>query len=94
MTDPSIPNNHGCYRPIRVRVPDGCLLNPRAGAPVAIRAHTLKRAADTVLGALRGAGENPVLIGEIVPPGGARSEAKGKGEAWAVAYAGSLRHAG
>lgn len=52
VTDPSIPNNHGCYRPIRVLVPDGCLLNPRAGAPVAIRAHTLKRAADAVLGAL------------------------------------------
>jgi N-methylhydantoinase B len=52
VTDPSIPNNHGCYRPIRVLVPDGCLLNPRPGAPVAIRAHTLKRAADTVLGAL------------------------------------------
>jgi len=52
VTDPTIPNNHGCYRPIRVLVPDGCLLNPRPGAPVAIRAHTLKRAADTVLGAL------------------------------------------
>ncbi|HUJ38883.1 MAG TPA: phosphoribosylformylglycinamidine cyclo-ligase [Hyphomicrobium sp.] len=53
-----------------------------------------KAQADAVLGALRAAGEDPVLIGEIVPPGGARSEAKGKGEAWAVAYAGSLRHAG
>jgi N-methylhydantoinase B len=52
VTDPSIPNNHGCYRPIEVIVPKGCLLNPRPGAPVAIRAHTLKRAADTVLGAL------------------------------------------
>ena len=39
-----------------------------------------KAQADAVLGALRAAGENPVLIGEIVPPGGARSEAKGKGE--------------
>jgi len=53
-----------------------------------------KAQADAVLGALRAAGEDPVLIGEIVPPGGARSEAKGKGEAWAVAYVGSLRHAG
>lgn len=52
VTDPGIPNNHGCYRPIDVIVPKGCLLNPHAGAPVAIRAHTLKRAADTVLGAL------------------------------------------
>jgi N-methylhydantoinase B len=52
VTDPTIPNNHGCYRPIRVVVPKGCLLNPAPGAPVAIRAHTLKRAADAVLGAL------------------------------------------
>jgi N-methylhydantoinase B len=52
VTDPDIPNNHGCYRPISVIVPLGSLLNPRPGAPVAIRAHTLKRAADTVLGAL------------------------------------------
>ena len=52
VTDPTIPNNHGCYRPIEVIVPKGCMLNPLAGAPVAIRAHTLKRAADAVLGAL------------------------------------------
>ncbi len=52
VTDPQIPNNHGCYRPIRVVVPEGSLLNPHPGAPVAIRAHTLKRAADAVLGAL------------------------------------------
>ena len=52
VTDPTIPNNHGCYRPIRIEVPKGCLLNPLPGAPVAIRAHTLKRAADAVLGAL------------------------------------------
>jgi N-methylhydantoinase B len=52
VTDPLIPNNHGCYRPIEVRVPRGCMMNPEPGAPVAIRAHTLKRAADTVLGAL------------------------------------------
>src|SRR5215510_2822616 len=52
ITDPEIPNNHGCYRPIEVVVPNGCLLNPSLAAPVAIRAHTLKRAADTVLGAL------------------------------------------
>ena len=52
ITDPEIPSNHGCYRPIEVAVPKGSLLNPSLGAPVAIRAHTLKRAADTVLGAL------------------------------------------
>jgi N-methylhydantoinase B len=52
VTDPAIPNNQGCYRPIEVVIPEGTLLNPRHPAPVAIRAHTLKRAADAVLGAL------------------------------------------
>ena len=52
VTDPGLPNNHGCYRPVTVRVPKGSLLDPWPGAPVAIRAHTLKRAADAVLGAL------------------------------------------
>ena len=52
VTDPSIPNNQGCYRPIDVVIPEGTLLNPHHPAPVAIRAHTLKRAADVVLGAL------------------------------------------
>lgn len=52
VTDPAIPNNHGCYRPITVIIPKGSLLNPYPPAPVAIRAHTLKRAADVVLGAL------------------------------------------
>ena len=52
VTDPDIPNNQGCYRPIEVIIPEGTLLNPRHPAPVAIRAHTLKRTADVVLGAL------------------------------------------
>ena len=27
-TDPSIPPNEGCYRPVNIVVPEGCLLNP------------------------------------------------------------------
>jgi phosphoribosylformylglycinamidine cyclo-ligase len=53
-----------------------------------------KAQADAVLAALRSAGEAPLIIGAITPAGGERSEAKGKGEAWAVAYSGSLRYAG
>jgi N-methylhydantoinase B len=52
ITDPELPNNQGCYRPVRVMAPEGSLLNPRHPAPVAIRAHTCKRVADVVLGAL------------------------------------------
>jgi phosphoribosylformylglycinamidine cyclo-ligase len=53
-----------------------------------------KAQADGVLAALRAAGEAPLVVGEITAPGGARSDAKGKGEAWAVTYSGALRYAG
>jgi phosphoribosylformylglycinamidine cyclo-ligase len=41
---------------------------------------------------LREAGESAFVIGEIVPPSGDKSEAKGQGEAWAVSYSGGLRY--
>jgi phosphoribosylformylglycinamidine cyclo-ligase len=51
-----------------------------------------KGQAEAVLATLQAAGEAPVIVGEIIPPGGARSDAKGKGEAWAVGYAGALSY--
>lgn len=47
--------------------------------------------AGEVLAALKQAGEKPITIGEVVAPTGKKSDAKGKGEAWAVDYAGALR---
>ena len=35
VTDPTIPVNDGCFRPVTLRVPEGCLMNPRRPAPVA-----------------------------------------------------------
>jgi phosphoribosylformylglycinamidine cyclo-ligase len=52
-----------------------------------------KSDAGAVLAALSAAGETAVVIGEIGPPGGVRSDAKGRGEAWAVGYSGRLFHA-
>ena len=52
-----------------------------------------KAEADGVVRTLQEGGEAPFVIGEIVPPGGAKSDAKGKGDAWAVQYAGALRYA-
>jgi phosphoribosylformylglycinamidine cyclo-ligase len=49
-----------------------------------------KAEAQSVVRTLQEAGEAPFLIGEIVPPGGERSEAKGKGDTWAVQYTGAL----
>jgi phosphoribosylformylglycinamidine cyclo-ligase len=53
-----------------------------------------KEGADGLVRLLQEWGEQPVIIGEIVPPTGERSSAKGKGEAWAVSYEGKLKFAG
>ena len=37
VTDPTIPMNEGCFRPVTVDVPEGTLLNPRRPAPVSRR---------------------------------------------------------
>ncbi|HSL25403.1 MAG TPA: hydantoinase B/oxoprolinase family protein [Acidimicrobiia bacterium] len=52
-TDPTIPANGGCYRPLRLKAPAGTLVN--ALAPVAVAAgnvETSQRIADVLLGAL------------------------------------------
>ncbi|MBD3207650.1 5-oxoprolinase [Candidatus Bathyarchaeota archaeon] len=35
LIDPAIPINDGCFRPITVKIPEGCMMNPRRPAPVA-----------------------------------------------------------
>ena len=53
VTDPTIPMNDGCFRPVEVRVPEGSLLNPRRPAPVSGgNVETSMRNADVVLQAL------------------------------------------
>ena len=53
VTDPTIPMNEGCFRPVEVDVPEGCLLNPRRPAPVSGgNVETSMRNADVVLQAL------------------------------------------
>lgn len=46
--------------------------------------------AKEVMSALENAGEMPVVIGQVTAPTGQKSDAKGKGDAWAVHYTGSL----
>ena len=50
-----------------------------------------KARTDAVLAALQAAGEAPVVIGDVGPPSGEKSSAKGKGEAWAVKFEGRLK---
>jgi N-methylhydantoinase B len=53
VTDPSIPMNDGCFRPVTVDAPLGTLLNPRRPAPVGGgNVETSTRNADVVLQAL------------------------------------------
>jgi N-methylhydantoinase B len=53
LTDPTIPMNDGCFRPIQVRVPDRTILNPQRPAPVSGgNVETSMRNADLVLTAL------------------------------------------
>ncbi len=35
VTDPSIPVNDGCFRPVTLHIPEGCMMNPLRPAPVA-----------------------------------------------------------
>jgi len=53
LTDPENPANSGSYRPIKVIVPAGTVLNPIAPAPVVAGNHeTASRITDVVIGAL------------------------------------------
>jgi len=52
ITDPSGPTNGGCFRPLHLKLPEGTVVNPTAPAPVNGRTITMKRIADTLLGAL------------------------------------------
>ncbi|MFB6223239.1 MAG: hydantoinase B/oxoprolinase family protein [Haloarcula sp.] len=58
VTDPDIPPNHGCYRPINITAPDGTIVNPDPpAAVVGGNLETSQRVTDVVLGA----------FGEVVP---------------------------
>jgi N-methylhydantoinase B len=53
VTDPDIPPNHGCYRPIEVDAPSGTVVNPTPpAAVVGGNLETSQRVTDAVLGAL------------------------------------------
>jgi N-methylhydantoinase B len=53
LTDPSIPSNGGCFRPIEVILPKGSIVNPLEPAPVCSRTSTIKRITTSIIAALR-----------------------------------------
>lgn len=53
VAGPTVPPNHGCYIPIDVTAPEGCLLNPKRPAAVSSgNVETSQRVVDVVLKAL------------------------------------------
>ena len=52
VTDPEIPTNGGCFRPVSLDLPEGSIVNPRPPAPVNARTATIKAITNTILGAL------------------------------------------
>jgi len=53
LTDPEIPTNAGCFRPVSLHLPEGSLVNPREPAPVGSRTATIKRITGCILGAFK-----------------------------------------
>ena len=63
-TDPSIPPNSGCYRPISIEVPEKSLLNPvKPASVVGGNLETSQRIVDVILAALAGAGIGSIPAG-------------------------------
>ncbi|KAA2213612.1 hydantoinase B/oxoprolinase family protein [Teichococcus oryzae] len=52
VTGPDIPNNGGCFRPLRLVLPEGSLVNPKPPAAVNARTATVKILTNAILGAL------------------------------------------
>ncbi len=52
LTDPMIPTNGGCFRPVSLTLPKGSLVNPVEPAPVNARTSTIKRVATSMVSAL------------------------------------------
>ena len=75
LTDPNIPTNGGCFRPIKLLLPEKSIVNPEEPAPVNARTSTMKRVAGCITGAL----------GQFVPE---RAPADAAGEMLLLAFGG------
>ena len=75
LTNPNIPTNGGCFRPIKLLLPEKSIVNPEEPAPVNARTSTMKRVAGCITGAL----------GQFVPE---RAPADAAGEMLLLAFGG------
>lgn len=64
MVNPAILQNEGCYRPVKLILPKGSMVNPEKPAPLSGRFHTLERIATTIVAAFNDArGDEAVGLG-------------------------------
>jgi N-methylhydantoinase B len=63
FTDPNIPHNEGCLRPIHVDAPMGTVMNPSRGAAVAGRAPTVSRMTDCIVACMSQAVPEKAMAG-------------------------------
>lgn len=63
FTDPRIPHNEGCLRPIHIYGPPGTVMNPHRGAAVAGRAPTVSRMTDAILACMSQAVPDRAMAG-------------------------------
>jgi N-methylhydantoinase B/oxoprolinase/acetone carboxylase alpha subunit len=54
LTDPNIPSNGGCFRPVTMELPHASLVNPVEPAPVNARTPTIKRVTSCIISAFKG----------------------------------------
>jgi len=78
LTDPNIPTNAGCFRPVSFYLPEGSLVNPKEPAPVCSGTATIKRITGTILAAFK----------EILPE---KVPADSAGVLLALAFGGQLQ---
>ena len=81
LTDPTIPTNGGCFRPIKLRLPEGTIVNPQEPAAVNARTSTIKRITGCMIGALA------QILPERVPAGVRRANS------WSSPSAAAIRAA-
>lgn len=61
MVDPAILQNEGCYRPVKILLPERSVVSPERPAPLSGRFHTLERIATTIVQAFNGARGNEAV---------------------------------
>lgn len=63
VTDPHVPPNSGCYRPVRVQAREGLIVNPRMPAAVAARTNTSQKIVEAMMKAFARVVPDRVMAG-------------------------------